>query len=93
MFYIKGAVTVIEEKKDAELIRLIELEKKKGLCIHNFRCQNMDPSSLGPVAEMGLSKYVDALCDSMDCEYALTFGEGRLCRCPVRIYIAHKYEK
>jgi hypothetical protein len=82
-----------EEEGDKELLNLIEKEKEKGICIHKYKCGLVDFSKLGRVEDIGLNGYLNTYCHPLECKYAVTFGKGYLCSCPVRIYIARKYKK
>lgn len=82
-----------EGVNDKELFNLIEIEKEKGVCIHNFRCSDGDFSKLDKVEEIGVSGFLVTYCHPIECKYAKSFGKEFLCSCPVRIYIARKYKK
>ncbi len=63
-------------------------------CPKNLECYKSEPEKLCQVRDFGLDEYLDCLEETAkDCEFSLSFGNGYLCTCPVRIYIAKKLKK
>lgn len=82
----------INLKKDSKLIELLDEINKKNICNHNFRCISQNNPRLGQVKDIGSKDFVMALDNPLDCNFSVIFQLGYLCSCPVRIYIAKKYE-
>ena len=58
-------------------------------CPKDFICFKSEPEELHRARSIGIEGYLNCLEDnSQECEFALPFGEGYLCKCPVRVYIA-----
>ena len=60
-------------------------------CPKNFSCIESGFENLGKAKDCGLEDYLDCLNDSAaSCKFAVHFGYGHFCRCPVRVYIGKK---
>lgn len=71
-----------QKKRIEEIMAGMECPKGFERCKHNFE-------NLCKAKDHGLEGYVDCLEEKpVTCEFALPFGNGVLCRCPVRVYIA-----
>ena len=58
-------------------------------CPKDFECYTSGFEKLGKVRDGGLPHFVDCLDGhAAQCSYALRFGKGFLCRCPLRVYLA-----
>ena len=58
-------------------------------CPNDFRCFKSEPEELRRARNMGIEGYLNCLEQKPEkCEFSLPFGEGYLCKCPVRVYIA-----
>ena len=70
-----------------EIIRGMKCEK-------DFRCFKPESGYLCKAKDFGVEGYVDCLDkESGPCEFRLSFGEGFLCRCPLRVYIGKNLTK
>ena len=77
-----------EEKKKIDEI------KSEITCKKDFECVNSGFENLCKAKDIGLKKYLDCLKSSpQSCQFALSFGKGYLCRCPLRIYIKKRIGK
>ena len=73
-----------------------EEEKKKieeiidGLkCPKEFRCAQSGFERLCQARDIGMKNYLDCLEEKpATCKFALSFGDGHFCRCPLRVYLA-----
>jgi hypothetical protein len=63
-------------------------------CPKHFRCASSGFESLCRARDLGLEEYLDCLEENPDgCPFALSFGFGRLCQCPLRVDLAKKLKK
>ena len=65
-------------------------------CAKDFECYKSGFEKLGRVKDGGLDNYVWCLEEkgkARDCGFSLWFGDGMLCKCPLRVYIAKKLKK
>jgi hypothetical protein len=70
----------------AENIDKIKLSMK---CPKAFECHKSDFSKLCKVRDLGLTGLVECLTDHQDeCVFAIPFGFGHFCKCPLRVYLA-----
>ena len=76
-----------EEKKKIEEI----LEGLK--CPKDFRCAQSGFERLCKARDIGLKSLLDCLEENpATCKFALSFGYGYFCQCPIRVYLAKKTE-
>ncbi len=72
--------------------QLQEIEKIAGgllSCSKDFICYKSGLEKLCKARDFGMDEYIDCLEENpKECEFSLPFGEGHLCKCAVRIYIA-----
>lgn len=68
---------------------------KAGMqCPKGFRCVDKDCGQLCQARECGLENYLDCCEESPEqCSFALQFGDGHICRCPLRVYLAKELKK
>lgn len=60
-------------------------------CSKDFICAKDGFEHLCKAKDFGLEKYLDCLDESpMECTFALSFANGYLCQCPLRVYISKK---
>lgn len=58
-------------------------------CSKDFMCYKSGADNLCKARDFGMKEYIDCLePEPHKCEFSLAFGQGYLCRCPLRIYIA-----
>ena len=58
-------------------------------CPKDFECYTSGFKKLGKASDGGLPNYVDCLDGrAARCKYAVRFGNGVLCRCSLRVYVA-----
>ena len=63
-------------------------------CPKGFKCVDSGFERLCKAKDQGLPNYLDCLEENPDsCTFALPFGYGHLCRCPLRVYIAKRLGK
>jgi hypothetical protein len=73
-----------------------EIEKiASGLnCSKDLICYKSGLEKLCKARDFGMEKYIDCLEENPEnCEFSLPFGEGHLCKCALRIYIAQNLKK
>jgi hypothetical protein len=65
-------------------------EIKAGMnCTKGFKCAESGFDQVCKAKDIGLKSYVDCLEEhAHGCTYALPFGDGYYCRCPLRVYLA-----
>jgi hypothetical protein len=58
-------------------------------CPKDFECYKSGNGKVCKTRDFGLEQYLDCLEDEPhNCEFALSFGDGYLCTCPVQLYIS-----
>jgi hypothetical protein len=63
-------------------------------CPKNFKCVNSGFENLCKAKDNGLENYLDCLeSNPSTCLFALSFGHGYLCRCPLRVYLSKELKK
>ncbi|MCP4676683.1 MAG: hypothetical protein GY854_14465 [Deltaproteobacteria bacterium] len=63
-------------------------------CSKNFKCAENGFKNLCCARDIGIESYLDCLeKEIFTCQFALDFGEGRLCQCPLRVFLAKKLKK
>ena len=74
---------------DERLKEKIEEIKRDVDCPRDHACLEMDPEELCKAEDFGLEGYADCLDEKgPECDFSLPFGRSRLCRCPLRVYLA-----
>jgi hypothetical protein len=62
-------------------------------CSKDFGCYKSGLEKLCKARDFGMEGYLDCLEEEPHiCEFSLPFGEGYLCKCALRIYIAKNLE-
>ena len=63
-------------------------------CSKDFICYKSGFEKLCKARDFGMEEYIDCLEGKPEeCEFSLPFGEGHLCKCALRIYIAKNLNK
>jgi len=63
-------------------------------CPKDFKCINSSLEGLCKVKDFGLENYIECLeHDPRACKFALRFGGGYFCCCPLRVYLTKKLKK
>lgn len=63
-------------------------------CSKNFKCAESGFEHLCRARDFGDEKYLECLEENpWACSFALDFGSGHLCQCPLRVYLAKKLKK
>jgi len=58
-------------------------------CPENFICAELEPEMLCKAKDHGMEGYVDCLAENRSrCNFALSFGDGYFCRCPLRVFLS-----
>ena len=71
------------QRADIEKIRL-SME-----CPKAFECVKSDFTKLPKVRDLGLTDMVECMAEHADdCVFAIPFGFGHFCKCPLRVYLA-----
>jgi hypothetical protein len=77
----------MKEKHKKKIEEIIGTTK----CPKDFKCTESEFEVMGKVKDVGLENYIECLeSDSRVCMFALSFGDGYLCQCPLRVYLAKK---
>jgi hypothetical protein len=77
-----------------EVRRRIDTIRAGMECPKGFICDESGFQHLCKARDRGLEEFVDCLADDRaGCGFALSFGHGHLCQCPLRIYVARKLRK
>ena len=62
-------------------------------CPKDFQCAKSGFKRLCKARNFGVEKILDCLEENPSaCPFALSFGYGHLCQCPLRVYLAKKLE-
>jgi hypothetical protein len=63
-------------------------------CPKNFKCADGGFERLCKARDIGLKNYLDCLEGNPSaCSFALSFGYGYLCCCPLRVYLSKELKK
>jgi len=63
-------------------------------CPKNFKCAENGFEHLCKAKDLGMKSYLDCLEEnSSACPFALSFGNGHFCHCPLRVYLSKKLKK
>ena len=63
-------------------------------CPKNFLCAESGFENLCKAKDMGLEHYLECLeAEVSSCKFAVAFGYGHFCRCPLRVYLAKNLEQ
>ena len=66
----------------------------KMSCPKAFRCAESGFEKLCSARDFGVESYLECLDGSgNECQFALRFGDGHLCQCPLRVFLAKKHNK
>jgi hypothetical protein len=58
-------------------------------CPKNFECAEMGFENLCKARDFGLERYLECLEKYPgQCRFALRYGSGYFCQCPLRVYVA-----
>jgi hypothetical protein len=75
-------------KEDKARIEKIRASMK---CPKNFRCLEFDLTHLCKAKDIGMKSYLECLEKKPpECAFALSWGDGYFCECPMRLHIAKK---
>ena len=78
----------IAQERTPEINRI----RESVCCPKGFPCCNVGPALAGKVKVIAGGKVLDCLeADVAECRFALPFGDGFFCRCPLRKYIAETF--
>ena len=73
--------------------KIKEIMKDKK-CLKKYICLKSEFEYLCKAKDMGYDNFLECLeKNSAECTFALSFGHGHLCKCPLRIYIAKEMKK
>jgi hypothetical protein len=76
-----------EQKKIEEIIGQL-------ICPKDFICAQSGFERLCKARDIGLESFMECLEEkSAGCKFALPFGDGYFCQCPLRVYLAKKLKK
>jgi hypothetical protein len=83
------------KKENKKIFEQIPEEIMEGMqCPKDFKCTRFTLEELCKAADIGKENCLECLervpCD---CPFVIDFGYARLCRCPLRVYIAKNLEK
>ena len=79
------------EEKVREAIEAIMAQMQ---CPANFECVESEFQVLCKAEDFGLERYVECLEHNAKlCKFAVSFGVGYLCRCPMRVHLSKELKK
>ena len=79
--------------KDDDRRRIEEIIGKVQ-CPKNFKCAESGFENLCKAKDFGIDNYLECLEESpRQCKFALPFGNGYFCQCPLRVYLSKKLKK
>lgn len=74
------------KRKIEEIVGVME-------CPKDFQCCESDFANVCRAKDIGIESFLECLQENPQlCRFALSFGYGYLCQCPLRVYIAKKLE-
>ncbi len=76
--------------------KLEQIDKLIGQmeCSKDFRCKKWGFEKLCNAVDIGLDNFLECIEeDASYCDFSFFFGNGRYCKCPVRIYLAKHLNK
>ena len=74
-----------DQRADIENIKL-SME-----CPQGFECEKSNFTKLPKVRDLGITDMVQCLSDEPEqCTFAVPFGFGHFCKCPLRVYLARE---
>ena len=77
-----------------EVRKKIEEIKAGMKCLKGFKCADSGFEQLCKAIDFGLKGYLDCLEENHGtCPFALSFGNGHLCQCPLRVYLSKELKK
>ena len=60
-------------------------------CPKGFECEQSNFTKLSEVRDLGITDMVQCLSDTPEqCTFAVPFGFGHFCKCPLRVYLARE---
>lgn len=63
-------------------------------CPKNFKCADSGFEKLCSARDLGLEAFLECLDeDPSHCKFAIIFGDGHFCQCPLRVYLAKALKK
>jgi hypothetical protein len=62
-------------------------------CPYAFRCCKSEFQDVCNARDIGIESFLECLDKEKDCKFAFSFGQGHLCKCPLRVYIAKELKK
>ena len=79
--------------KDDDQRKIEEIIGKMS-CPKAFKCAESGFAGLCRARDFGVDSYLECLDESgHECQFALPFGDGYLCQCPLRVFLAKKLNK
>ena len=79
------------EKKLRKTIKKVMARMR---CARNFECAESEFDTLCEAEDFGLEHYIECLePEPLHCSFALCFGAGYLCSCPLRVYVSKNLKK
>jgi len=84
------------KKEDKKFFEEIPIEKIIGemQCPKDFKCARFSFEELCKAEDIGEDNCLECLEEGpCDCPFVVNIGYARLCRCPLRIYIAKNLKK
>jgi hypothetical protein len=77
-----------------EVKKKIEEIMSQMQCSKNFKCADSNFEILCKAKDSGMENFLDCLEEIPSiCSFALSFGYGYLCSCPLRVFLAKKLKK
>jgi hypothetical protein len=74
--------------------KAVEKIMAKMRCVKKFECVESEFENLCKAKDFGLDHYLECLePEPQRCTFALCFGAGYLCSCPLRVYVAKNLKK
>jgi len=79
--------------EDAHRIRIKEIKGEMD-CPKGFRCLSPESESICKAKDLGMEEYLECLePKAWSCTFAVAFGSGHFCRCPMRLYLAKSLDR
>ena len=80
----------MREKEKKQIEKIVG----KMQCPKNFKCADSGFDILCKAKDIGFESFLECLDeDPSHCKFAIFFGDGHFCQCPLRVYLAKALKK
>ena len=62
-------------------------------CQKDFSCINSNFKQMGKARDLGLNSFIECMEEPNSCTFDFSYGNKKLCSCPLRVYISQNLKK